>query len=68
MEFSKSTIQGFQALYKKHFGVDIEEKQVLEKGITLINLVELIYKPIPKKNIKMNMNSKNYEVNPKKVR
>jgi len=45
---SKEQITKFQKLYKNRFGVKISREQAYEKGIKLIRLVELIYKPITK--------------------
>lgn len=43
---SDEQITKFQMLYKKHFGKEISKEEALEKGIKLIRLVELIYKPM----------------------
>jgi len=43
---SDEQITKFQMLYKKHFGKEISREEALEKGIKLIRLVELIYKPM----------------------
>ena len=45
---SKKQITKFQTLYKNRFGVEISREQAYEKGVKLIRLVELIYKPITK--------------------
>jgi len=39
-------ITEFQKLYEKHFGKKIDRQEAYEKGIKLIRLVELIYKPM----------------------
>lgn len=36
----------FQTLYKNRFGKEISRAAAYEKGIKLIRLIELIYKPI----------------------
>jgi hypothetical protein len=41
-------IQKFQSIYAKRFGVELDKKIALEKGIKLVRLIELIYKPITK--------------------
>ena len=33
-------------LYKEHFGKEISRKEALEKGIKLMRLVQIVYKPI----------------------
>jgi len=45
---SDQQIIKFQKLYKAHFGKDISRAEAIEKGIKLIRLVELVYKPITK--------------------
>lgn len=39
-------IKKFQLLYKNRFGREIGKEEALEKGISLLRLVELIYRPI----------------------
>ena len=46
---SEKQITKFQTLYKNRFGVAISREQAYEKGIKLIRLVKLIYKPITEK-------------------
>ena len=41
-------ITKFRNLYKKRFGKDISWEEAYEKGIKLIHMVELIYKPMTK--------------------
>jgi len=36
----------FQTLYKNRFGKEISQEEAYEKGVKLIRLVELIYKPM----------------------
>ena len=36
----------FQALWKNRFGKEISREEAYEKGVKLIRLVELIYKPM----------------------
>jgi len=43
---SDAQITKFQTLYKEQFGKEISRKEALEKGIKLMRLVELVYKPI----------------------
>ena len=46
---SEDQILKFQNLYRERFGKEISRKEAYEKGIKLLRLVELIYKPITKK-------------------
>ena len=39
-------ITRFQVLWKEHFGKEISREEALEKGIKLMRLVEIVYKPI----------------------
>lgn len=44
--FLKEQITKFQMLYKNRFNKEISRKEAYEKGVKLIQLVKLIYKPI----------------------
>jgi len=46
MVLSDEQIINFQMLYKSKFGKEISQAEACEKGIKLIRLVQLIYKPI----------------------
>ena len=48
MNMSKQCIQDFQEAYFRDFGVRIDEQEAAELGQRLINLLSVIYKPIPK--------------------
>jgi hypothetical protein len=43
---SNEQIIKFQTLYKNRFGKEIGREEAYEKGIKLIRLIELIYKPM----------------------
>ena len=43
---SNKQVLEFQRIYKNHFGKDISSEEALEKGIKLLRLVEIIYKPM----------------------
>lgn len=45
---SDEQITKFQTLYKNHFGKEISREEAYEKGIKLIRLVEITYKPMTK--------------------
>ena len=38
----------FQAIYRKHFRKEISQKDARERGIKLVRLFEIIYKPMTK--------------------
>ena len=46
MRLTHSDITQFQALYKKHVGKTISRQEAREKGMKLLRLMQLIYKPI----------------------
>ena len=46
MVLSNEQIVSFQTLYKSQFGKEISQAEALKKGIKLIRLVQLIYKPM----------------------
>lgn len=48
MKLAKEDIKKFQSLYLKRFGVELTEKEAYEKGLNLVNLMKVIYKPIKK--------------------
>lgn len=41
-------IAEYQRIYKEHYGKEISKAEAVEQGIRLINLIKLVYKPIPK--------------------
>lgn len=43
---SDEQITKFQTLYKGRFGKEISREEAYERGVKLIRLVELIYKPM----------------------
>jgi hypothetical protein len=45
-------IRKYQDIYKKRFGKEISKEEALEQGIKLVRLMEIIYKPITKKELK----------------
>jgi len=45
---SDEQITKFQILYKNHFGRKINRDEAYKKGVKLVRLIELIYKPITK--------------------
>ena len=46
---SNEQITKFQIIYKNRFGKEITKEEALEKGVKLLRLLELIYKPMTKK-------------------
>ena len=50
---SKEGIKKFQALYKKHFGKEISTEDAYQSAAKLIRLVEIIYKPMTKREMEI---------------
>jgi hypothetical protein len=48
MQLTNEHIIKFQALYRTRFGKDINREKAVEKGIKLLRLMEIIYKPMTK--------------------
>ena len=51
MQIADEKIIEFQLLYKKHFGIDINKAEALEKGIRLIRLMEITLKHSAKRKV-----------------
>ena len=49
---SEEQIKKFQTLYKNRFGKKMSRKEAYEKGVKLVRLIELIYKPMTEKEYK----------------
>ena len=49
MILSDKKITDFQAIYKARFGKEISREEAIEKGIKLLRLIEIIYKPMTEK-------------------
>jgi hypothetical protein len=45
-------VKKFQELYKKHFGEEISRKNAYAKGVALLQLVGIVYKPMTKDELK----------------
>ena len=52
MQLSDRQTEKFRLLYKKHFGIEISKKEAYEKGIKLVQLMKIVYKPIKKADFK----------------
>lgn len=48
MNLSDTDITSFQALYKSEFGMEISRDDAYEKGVKLLWLMSLVYKPMTK--------------------
>lgn len=45
---SKEQLEEFKRIYRKEFGKDISDQDALESATKLINLLEIVYKPMTK--------------------
>lgn len=50
MQLSESAITSLKELYLKHFGVILSTEEAHQRGLELLQLFKLIYRPIPKTN------------------
>jgi hypothetical protein len=51
MQISEDKIKEFKRLYYKRFGKKLTDQEALDKGIKLVRLMQLVYKPVKKKDI-----------------
>lgn len=49
MVLSEEDIKKFQVIYKEQFGIEITKEDAYEKGIKLLRLLSLVYKPMTAK-------------------
>lgn len=50
---SKKAISEFKRIYLKEFGNKLNDNEANEKGLELLNFFKLIFKPIPKTDMKL---------------
>lgn len=46
---SQEALKEYKEIYKKEFGKDISDAEALEQATRLLRLIEIIYKPMTKK-------------------
>lgn len=49
MQLTDEDILKFQTLYKSEFGMEISREDAYEKGIKLLRLMSIVYKPMTEK-------------------
>ncbi len=49
---SDEQITKFQNIYKDYYGKEISREEAYEQGVKLLRLIELIYRPMTKKEYK----------------
>lgn len=50
---SEESLKKFKQLYKKRFGEELSDQDALGKATKLVELVQIIYKPMTKKEYKL---------------
>ena len=45
MSISEESIEEFKKIYKEEFGMDIDDREALERGLALIRLIRAVYDP-----------------------
>lgn len=48
MKLEPEDIKGFQRLWKDSFNLDISESEAEEKATALLEMMKLVYRPLPK--------------------
>ena len=48
MQLSQIAIDKFKKIYLKEYGISLTDSEANSRGLSLLNLFKLIYKPIPK--------------------
>ena len=61
MMISKEHLEKFKSIYKSNFGEEILDQEALEQANKLLNMMKVIYRPIPKENLKDSQKSYHYE-------
>lgn len=45
---SKEQLEKFKEIYKNQFGEELSDQDALEKATKLLNMMKVIYRPLPK--------------------
>lgn len=53
MVLSDAEIVNYQRIYKDRFGVDISKEDAYEKGISLLRLLSIVYKPMTEEELRL---------------
>ena len=59
MNITKNDVAKFQALYKKHFGKDIDYQEAFKQLTLLVRQMEIVYQPVTKQQF-INLLEKDY--------
>lgn len=58
---SQQAIAEYQTIHKKVYGKKISQDEAMQKGMELLRLFQLVYKPIPKRESGIGQPVKKYE-------
>ncbi len=58
MYLTDEEVLKFQTIYRKNFGKEITREKVLERGVKLVRLFEIIYKPMTKQELELTQTKK----------
>lgn len=56
---TKEALEEYKKIYKKQTGEDLSDQEALESATKLLNLIQLVYKPVPENYSSLNSKSKN---------
>lgn len=48
MKISEKALKEYKAIYKKEYGIDLPDEDALEQATKLLNLMNIVYRPILK--------------------
>lgn len=48
MEISSEQVESFRSLYAKKFNIELTPREALEKALSLLGLMKIVYRPITK--------------------
>lgn len=49
MKLSQRAISGFQRIFQNMYGIKLSEEEANEKGLELLEFIQMVYKEVPKK-------------------
>lgn len=49
MIISQEQLEKFKDIYEKECGIRLSDKEALPQAIALLNMIKVIYRPLPKK-------------------
>lgn len=46
---SQEALEKYKEIYKKEFGKDISDQEALDQAVSLLTLMDIVYRPVKKK-------------------